>query len=136
MKTKPVFILSALLFAAGVITGIEARGQRGPRELPPEAKAAFQACFREAGVEVNEGERPNPTTEQREKVRSCLDAKGISPPPHGGRGHHGGPEFEKMKACLQEAGIAKPAKGERPERNEATKAAFEACRAKLNEPKE
>lgn len=122
---------SMVLLASAVALGEGARG-----EPSAEVKQAFQECFTKSGVKVEAGSRPDLTEEQRRRVGSCLRAKGI-PSPRGGEGRRGPPpNREAMKACLGEAGVSLPepaARGDRPVMDDATRSAFEQCRAKLGE---
>lgn len=122
---------SMVLFASAVALG---EGER--REPSAEVKQAFQECLTQMGVAAEAGARPNLTGEQRQQLGSCLQAKGV-PSPRGGEGRRGPPpNHEAMKACLNEAGVSMPkpsARGERSVMDEATRSAFEKCRAKLGE---
>ena len=130
MKQSKMLVTLTMMALAGVAAeGADRR--HGPSA---EDRAAFQACFAAAGVTVSEGERPQLSDDQRAQVDSCLQAKGIQRPPRGGEGgpgRHG--DFAKMKACLEEAGVTlpKPERGQCPQFDDATKAAMDACRAKL-----
>lgn len=120
MKNMKMLVAVTALSLAGIA---HAEG-RERRELPAEVKEAFTAC----GITVTEGQRPEISDEQR----SCLEAKGVKGPGRGGPGgpggHHG--NFEKMKQCLEAKGITmpKPERGQRPQLDEATRAAMKACR--------
>jgi hypothetical protein len=132
-KSYLVWSLSAAAIVAAASAGMAAEKphRHGPSA---EVKAAFQACASEIGVQKTEGERPRLSQEQREKMRACLESKGVKRPPHGHWGHHRNPEkFAKMKQCLEEAGVKmpEPGSGERPKFDDAAKAAMKACREKV-----
>lgn len=117
-----------------ILVSAVALGEGGRREPSAEMKQAFQACLTQIGVAVEAGSRPNLSEEQRQQLGSCLQAKGVSAP-RGGQGRRGPPpDHEAMKACLAEARVSLPEPsepGQRPVVDEATRAAFDRCRAKV-----
>lgn len=125
--------IAGLMALAPVADGREGRG-----EPPAEVKAAFAACAAELGIAAPEGRPPQINEEQRSQFGECLKGKGVNPPPHGQSGGRGGherahAEMEEMKACLADAGVElpEPQAGERPQLDESTRAAIQACREKL-----
>lgn len=121
-------ILTTLASVAILGSFAQADEPRGFREPPAEVKAALQACAAQVGVTFTEGQRPELTDDQKQQMRSCMEAKGMKGP---GRGHR--EDFAKMKACLADAGVSLPERvpGQRPQFDDATRAAMAACREKI-----
>jgi len=107
--------------AAAEACGIELPLRRHPR-LTDEQRA----CLQEQGVEKPErdenGERAEPTDEQREAFRAAAEACGIELRRH--------PRLtDEQRACVQEQGVEKPERDENGERVEPTDEQREAFRA-------
>ena len=123
-RIEPTDEQRAAFRAAAEACGIELPAPRHPR-LTDEQKS----CLEEQGVEKPEpnadGERVEPTEEQRAAFRAAAEACGIElPAPRHPR------LTDEQKSCLEEQGIEKPARGEDGERVEPTdeqRAAFRAA---------
>ncbi len=111
---------------------LEAHAGEGPRPHHEKMHKAFLACEQELGIPAPaEGQHPQLTDEQKEKMHACLKKNGVTPPKFAGGKHT---KFHQaMKACLNAAGVKPPehAKGERPVLDAATKVAMERCRQEV-----
>lgn len=76
--------------------------------------AAMESCFTETGV-TKPAEGTRPSKEDRQKIKACLAAKGMSRPEGMRRGFGKSPEARAaFIACANENGIKKPEPGTKP----------------------
>lgn len=84
---------SKLLGSAFSILALVATAQAFAQSAPPDREAfhaALQECATQNGITLPErGQRPSES--DRKIIDACLQAKGVSPPPHGRGANHGQP---------------------------------------------
>lgn len=95
------------LTLATILLTISISGLASHHEGHPEHQEAFKACAQEAGL--TEGEKPS--KDQKQKIRSCLEKKGIKRPE---RKKLDEGTKAAMKACREELGLKRPERGEKP----------------------
>lgn len=95
------------LTLATILLTISLSGWAGHHEGHQEHKEAFQACAQEAGL--TEGQKPS--KDQKQKIRSCLEKKGIKRPE---RKKLDESTKTAIKACREELGLKRPERGEKP----------------------